>query len=70
MTDEEYAIYLQLLQRPDEAYIIPNGYAMYLLSPDKSGVMKISTTSNLHEMTDEELNALLVDILTQIIEQE
>lgn len=69
-TAEETEIYNQLLERPGEVYIHPTGYAVYILVAEAEGLMKISSTANLKDMTELELNKFIVEVITNLMSEE
>lgn len=68
-TAEETEIFNMLVQRPGEVFIHPTGYAVYVLVAEEGGMIKISSTANLFDMTELELNKFIVEVITTLMEE-
>ena len=65
MNEIELKIYEQLLKRPDEVCITPDGQKLYALT---EGGMLIFTGPNFKEMSDDEVNDFLEKKLKEVTE--
>lgn len=56
--DQLGAIYMIMLLRPDNVYILPDSNKLYMLNADQSDLIELEIP-NMATMTDDELNVAL-----------